>query len=614
MHEPLNGRRLLVATAVALAAGGTVASQASATTCAVGNFLAPQGVCEVKYTSVGSTTFQVPAGVTAIDLLAVGAGGGGANTGGSSGGGGGGQVKWSLGLAVTPTASYAVTVGGGGSSTDGGSYSNGGTGGDSVFGSGISEVRASGGQGGQASTGGSSAANSSWASPPFPVAGGSGNGATNGGGGGGAGTAAVGGTGTAGAPGAGGSGIDVTGAFPGLTPAAYGGGGGGGSFCGFSNCGWSGGAGGTGGGGSGANDWPIESRTPPTANTGGGGGGHSQLWGGGTQGGVGGSYGAAGIVVVRYVPLNPPDAPVISIATGGNGEATITVNPGTGSGGAPDSFDVTATPGNGTCTITLPATTCTITGLANGTAYTFTATATNAAGTSGPSVASTSVTPIGPPDPPVSVIATGGNASATISWSAPAFDGGSPITGYTVTASPGGGTCTTTGALSCTITGLANGTGYTFAATATNIVGASGPSLASMSVTPAAPPAPPAPPAPIPGATPTAQPGSLTVDRGTMRVPVRTTGPGTVVVLGYRIGGPGTGAKVACTSKARFTTAGSKSLICVPTTAAQALRRRGAVRMRVVLVFTTRGAKAQRTVVGTATMSRIAVPSVPVTG
>lgn len=47
------------------------------------------------------------------------------------------------------------------------------------------------------------------------------------------------------------------------------------------------------------------------------------------------------------------------------------------------------------------------------------------------------------PGAPTGVSAVAGNASATVSWSAPGSDGGSPITGYTVTSSPGAKTCTT---------------------------------------------------------------------------------------------------------------------------------------------------------------------------
>ena len=72
--------------------------------------------------------------------------------------------------------------------------------------------------------------------------------------------------------------------------------------------------------------------------------------------------------------------------------------------------------------------------------------------------------------------------SATISWSAPADDGNRPITGYTVTASPDGATCTTTGATSCTISGLSK-PAYTFTVAATNSVGKGAASAATSSLT-----------------------------------------------------------------------------------------------------------------------------------
>jgi hypothetical protein len=75
------------------------------------------------------------------------------------------------------------------------------------------------------------------------------------------------------------------------------------------------------------------------------------------------------------------------------------------------------------------------------------------------------------PGSPTAVTATNNqNAQSTISWNAPLGNGGSSITGYTVTASPGTGTCTTNGT-SCQITGLTNNTSYTFTVKATNAIG-----------------------------------------------------------------------------------------------------------------------------------------------
>ena len=116
----------------------------------------------------------------------------------------------------------------------------------------------------------------------------------------------------------------------------------------------------------------------------------------------------------------------------------------------------------------------------------------NSYGLSAPS-GSVSVTPrLQPtaPDAPVNVSAVAGDARASIHWSAPTNNGGSAITSYTATSSPGGSTCsvtvTSSTSLACVVSGLLNGTEYTFTVVATNNVGTSSASAASNAVIPVA--------------------------------------------------------------------------------------------------------------------------------
>jgi hypothetical protein len=96
-----------------------------------------------------------------------------------------------------------------------------------------------------------------------------------------------------------------------------------------------------------------------------------------------------------------------------------------------------------------------------------------------------------PPGIPSSISITPGDGTAVVSWVEP-DDGGSTISGYTVTASPGGVTTTVPGvARSATMTGLTNGVAYRFTVTATNRLGTGPPSAVSNAVTPARRPAPP---------------------------------------------------------------------------------------------------------------------------
>lgn len=266
-------------------------------------------------------------------------------------------------------------------------------------------------------------------------------------------------------------------------------------------------------------------------------------------------------------------APTIGTATAGDAQASVTFTaPASDGGSAINTYTATANPGGASGTCTGPAA-CTITvlGLINGTAYTFTVTATNGAGTSTASAASNSVTPKGAqtitfnnpgaqnfgtspiltatatstliptfttatagvctitpggtltfvtagsctisanqagngsfnaapqvqqtftvnavaPGAPTIGTATAGDTQASVTFTAPASNGGASITTYTATANPGGATGTCSGPAACTITvtGLSNGVSYTFSVTANNGTGTSSASAASNSVTPKA--------------------------------------------------------------------------------------------------------------------------------
>ena len=213
----------------------------------------------------------------------------------------------------------------------------------------------------------------------------------------------------------------------------------------------------------------------------------------------------AATVSVTIAP-GPPGPPTVLAS---DASATVTVA-APNSGSAPASYLVTAfTASNvsaGSCTVTTPATSCTVLALTNGTTYTFSSTATNAAGTSSASVASAPVMPLATPGLPGTprVVVTS-TTSATVTVTPPSSGG--PASSYTVTAV---GTnpvrsCTVVAPLtSCEVTGLTLGTSYTFTTTASSVGGTSSASTASSSVNFAAPG--------IPG-TPTvvSGPGSVTV-------------------------------------------------------------------------------------------------------
>ncbi len=180
-----------------------------------------------------------------------------------------------------------------------------------------------------------------------------------------------------------------------------------------------------------------------------------------------------------------PAAPTAVSAVAGDGQATVSWTAPSNGGSPITGYTVTTSPGG----VTTPAsgTSVLVTGLTNGTAYTFTVTATNSVGTGAASSDSAPVTPSAAPTAPgapTGVVAVPGDGQATVSWTAPS-NGGSPITSYTVTSSPGA-VVVDSGTSSVTVTGLTDGTAYTFTVTATNAIGTGPASAASSPVTPAA--------------------------------------------------------------------------------------------------------------------------------
>ena len=191
----------------------------------------------------------------------------------------------------------------------------------------------------------------------------------------------------------------------------------------------------------------------------------------------------------------PPPPVVTSLVTPtgittqvGNESILVTWTPGASG----TTYTVTATDntnaahGGQTCKTTSDS--CLVTGLTNGDSYTFVVTAT----LNGSSLSSPPTTPVDPepvPNAPVSLHATAGSGSATVTWKMPPSNGTSVITGYTVTsidstdAKDGGQSCITV-KITCKLTGLTNGNSYTFVGTSTNKAGPSLPSIHSNAVTP----------------------------------------------------------------------------------------------------------------------------------
>ncbi len=246
----------------------------------------------------------------------------------------------------------------------------------------------------------------------------------------------------------------------------------------------------------------------------------------------------------QTVLIATPGAPTIGTASLVAGTTSASVSwtgPAANGGPAVTGFEIVATPTSGTAPVVTQTgvgrllTSTTVTGLVRGTTYTFQVRALNDFGAGALSSPSNSVTVPGTvitrPGAPTGAVAVPGDAQVALSWTAPASDGGSAITGYLVQVRLGATlvrTDTLVGAgTTATITGLTNGLSYRFAVSAVNGAGSGPFSARSAAVRPLG-----APGAPVIGAvTQGAAGGALTL-RVAWTPPASTGGS---AITNYRV-------------------------------------------------------------------------------
>jgi titin len=201
------------------------------------------------------------------------------------------------------------------------------------------------------------------------------------------------------------------------------------------------------------------------------------------------------VVSSAYTPRTVPTAPLSVLGTVGNQQVVLSWTQPASYGGAAITDYIVQSCTGGTCSTfndgTGTGTSATVTGLSNGTAYTFQVAAKNIAGDGPYSTASTSITPRTVPDAPTGVTATADNTGGIdVSWSAPTNNGGASITDYTLQSCIST-TCTTVTRSASTetsikVAGLVKGTAYTFQVAAVNAAGSSNYSTRSAAATPRA--------------------------------------------------------------------------------------------------------------------------------
>lgn len=192
-------------------------------------------------------------------------------------------------------------------------------------------------------------------------------------------------------------------------------------------------------------------------------------------------------VAVQTTPVVPAAPTVVSGTSDANGSSVISWTPGSNGGSAIIGYLVEYSTDGAAWTTAIastPSSPYTLTGLTNGTSYYVRVSGINAIGTGPAGVSAATFLPGTLPGAPTGVSGTSSEmGQSTVSWSAPASDGGRAITSYTATSIPGGFTCAVAApATSCVVSGLTYGANYTFTVTATTVLGLSSSSSASASV------------------------------------------------------------------------------------------------------------------------------------
>jgi len=246
---------------------------------------------------------------------------------------------------------------------------------------------------------------------------------------------------------------------------------------------------------------------------------------------------ASARVTARVIGL--PGAPGAPEVVGQPGNATVALRwtAADPRGGVVDKYTITASGVNQTCPGTV--TQCQVSGLENGTNYTFKVKAHNEAGDGPDSLASAPIMPNTKPDAPTALTATAGNASAVLTFSTRST--GSAIIRDVVTITSPQGTRTMEfpngtkgGAVSRTVTGLTNGVSYGFSVVSENAAGVSDATTGGP-VVPSGPAS--APPAPTVRETGGAVGGQLTVSWNAAQVRAAANGLLTKLMIEDTTGG-----------------------------------------------------------------------------